>query len=514
MKFTRLIYLFAIMALLVACGDDTPAPTTSATSPAGDEPTPAISTPIEEASPIPEATATSRPTATPSPSPAPPAPTVSIADQPLEADGLLIVEQVITLAPGWVVVYADDDGAPGEILGFTPVPTGESNDVSIEIDPYLATPQLHLLLHADEGQPKEFDFPGPDDPFRNDEGPVGTTFAVEIGVFVPGLSVADQDVDMSGQVVIDRAVSDGPGWIAIHTDRAGEPGPVIGQTPLQSGENANVTVSFNWQKATPQLHAVLYMDVGEVGLFEAPDPDRPVVVNGVPIRAAFNVTLPPDVFVINQPVVNDQVVIERVVVNGPAWLTVYTDVDGQPFLLIGQALLEPGVNTGVVVPVDGSAATPILHVVLYEDNEPAGEFNFPGDDQAIRYDGRLQTFSFRTEAGNYLITSDQTLGENDTVLVSLVVTEVPVWVTVQADEASAPGAVLGWTWIPAGVHRGVVVEIDPAQATDTLYVTLVQDAGVAQEFEYPDGPDLPLQRNRAPIIAPFFLLPSEPAGDN
>jgi|GEM_PF-476340 hypothetical protein len=511
MKFIRLIWFLATIMLLAACSDEAPTPTI--TAPAGEEPVPAAttpeSTPAATAAADAAATATSRPTATPSPSPAPPAPTISIADQPLATDGLLIVERVITLAPGWVVVYTDEDGAPSEILGFTPVSTGESNDVTVEIDPYLATPQLHLLLHADEGQPKEFEFPGLDDPFRDDQGPVSTTFTVEIDVLVPELNVADQEVDTEGQVVINRVVSDGPGWIAIHADQAGEPGPIIGQTPLMAGENQGVVVSFNWREATPQLHAVLYTDDGEMGIFEAPNPDRPVLVSGIPVRVAFGVTLPPDVFVLNQPIVNDQVVIERVLVNGPAWLTIFTDVDGQPNLIIGQSLLESGVNTGIVVPVDGSAATPILHVVLYEDNEPIGEYNFPGNDQAIRYQGRLQTYSFRTDAGNYLITNDQPFSADNSVLVPLVVNEIPAWVVVQAEEDGAPGAVLGWTWIPAGVHRGIVIELDPDQVTDTLYVALIQDAGVEQEFEYPDGLDIPLQRNRAPIVAPFLILPAE-----
>ena len=82
---------------------------------------------------------------------------------------------------------------------------------------------------------------------------------------------------------------------------------------------------------------------------------------------------------------------------------------------------------------------------------------------------------------------------------------------VRAEADGVPGAILGQTWVPAGVNRGVLVTIDPGQVTETLYVTLHMDGGELELFEYPDGPDLPLQRNRTPVRAPFRVL-AVPAG--
>ena len=101
--------------------------------------------------------------------------------------------------------------------------------------------------------------------------------------------------------------------------------------------------------------------------------------------------------------------------------------------------------------------------------------------------------------------------DGDAIVVPLVVIDTPAWVVVQAEADGVPGAILGQTWVPAGVNRGVLVTIDPGQVTETLYVTLHMDGGELELFEYPDGPDLPLQRNRTPVRAPFRVL-AVPAG--
>jgi hypothetical protein len=71
---------------------------------------------------------------------------------------------------------------------------------------------------------------------------------------------------------------------------------------------------------------------------------------------------------------------------------------------------------------------------------------------------------------------------------------------------------LGRTWVPAGVSREVVVQVDPAGVTEQLFVTLYLDAGTQQEFQYPDGPDVPLQRNRAMIQSPFRVVDATAGG--
>jgi hypothetical protein len=59
--------------------------------------------------------------------------------------------------------------------------------------------------------------------------------------------------------------------------------------------------------------------------------------------------------------------------------------------------------------------------------------------------------------------------------------------------------------VPAGLHRDVVIEIDPDLTTITLCVVLHLDIGESQVFDFPDGVDIPLQRNRSFIQVPFSL---------
>lgn len=502
----KYFWLILLVALLAACGDGDPA----ATGPAADVAEESAVDPVATATrtPRPLPTATSAPTMTPSPTPEP-APTLNVSDQELAEDGRLVVGSVTTLAPGWLVIQTDDNGLPGEILGYAPVATGVNDDIVVEVDPYMATPTMHVTLHRDDGRAGSFEYPGPDTPVQSNGAAVSLPFAVDIGVFLPELAVSDQEVTSEGEVRVDRVVSPGEGWVALHSDALGEPGGIIGQTYVAEGENENVLIRFDWREATPRMYVVLHHDAGESGLFDFPGADEPVAINSLPVTIPFNVTLPPDVFVINQPVLNSQIVVERAVVNEPAWLVVYNDVDGAASLIIGQHALEAGINSGIVIPIDDSAATPVLHLVLHNDDDELGEFNYPLTDRPLRHEGRQQLFSFRTDAGNYLITRDQPMATDGAVLVPLVVTDTPAWVVIETAVDGGPGAVVGRTWVPAGINRGVVVDVDPELFSEALYATLVLDAGVAQEFEYPGGADLPLQRNRTPIRAPFRILPSE-----
>jgi hypothetical protein len=62
------------------------------------------------------------------------------------------------------VVYADDNGSPGEMLGFSPVFMGFNVDVFVKIDPEKTIPMLFAMLHEDAGQEGVFEFPGVDEP--------------------------------------------------------------------------------------------------------------------------------------------------------------------------------------------------------------------------------------------------------------------------------------------------------------------------------------------------------------
>ncbi len=90
-------------------------------------------------------------------------PNVQVAPTGIVDDAVTIVEATVT-GPAWVVIHADDDGAPGPVIGYAPLEEGVNSDVAVEIDVDAATPILHAMLHVDEGEVGTFEFPGPDGP--------------------------------------------------------------------------------------------------------------------------------------------------------------------------------------------------------------------------------------------------------------------------------------------------------------------------------------------------------------
>ncbi|MFH0817529.1 MAG: cupredoxin domain-containing protein [Candidatus Micrarchaeota archaeon] len=102
----------------------------------------------------------------------------------------------------------------------------------------------------------------------------------------PSVSVTDQQVKDNG-VVVSKVASSGPGWIAIHSDSDGAPGPVIGYAAVKSGENTDVLVKINTTAASPTLFAMLHTDAGTIGKYEFPGEDKPVFVDGKLVSLAF-----------------------------------------------------------------------------------------------------------------------------------------------------------------------------------------------------------------------------------
>ncbi len=105
----------------------------------------------------------------------------------------------------------------------------------------------------------------------------------------PSVTVSDQPIT-NDTVTVDKVVSNGPGWIAIHADKNGAPGPVLGYSAVKDGENDNVVVKLATEGRTPTLYAMLHTDVGVVGTYEFPGPDIPVTVNGAVVTPAFKAT--------------------------------------------------------------------------------------------------------------------------------------------------------------------------------------------------------------------------------
>ncbi len=409
-----------------------------------------------------------------------------------------------------MVIHAEREGQVGEVLGKTAVSPGTTTDVEVTIDPLQATDSLTAMIHVNAGSESTFDFPGEDDPLLAEGSTIAHSFAIDRQMRLPELTVSAQDILEDGLVRIDSVYAPGPGWVVIHAQEAGAIGSVLGATFVKPGATDDVVVRIPWREGTPTLYAMLHEDVGREQRFDYPEEDLPMLSIGNPVVAEIEATYPPDVVVFDQPVIDDHIVVERVISNGPGWLVVYADDgNGSPGIIIGSAALADGLNEAVSVGLLGAEVTDQLFIFLHEDTESGNDFDFPAADFQIMYQGRIANpFSFKTNPGNYLGSRDQPLlvADGETaVTIPFTVTEVDAWAVIHNDDEGELGEIIGQTWLAPGVNREVVVVIDPAKVTDTLYAVLHWDAGTTQDFE-PGGTDIPFQRNRSIILSPFNII--------
>lgn len=105
----------------------------------------------------------------------------------------------------------------------------------------------------------------------------------------PDVAFSDQRVEY-GAVAVGRVVSEGPGWLVIHSEVNGAPGPVLGWVAVKPGLNRNVRVKIGSAGLTPYLWAMLHVDAGNTGSYEFPGPDAPVAVDGQVVMRRFKLS--------------------------------------------------------------------------------------------------------------------------------------------------------------------------------------------------------------------------------
>jgi hypothetical protein len=102
----------------------------------------------------------------------------------------------------------------------------------------------------------------------------------------PNIAVSDQRLEFD-RVAVGRVVSEGPGWLVIHGDSGGAPGPVLGWVPVKAGTNWNLRARIDSAGVTPYLWAMLHVDAGTAGRYEFPGPDAPTAVDGRIVMQRF-----------------------------------------------------------------------------------------------------------------------------------------------------------------------------------------------------------------------------------
>jgi hypothetical protein len=212
------------------------------------------------------------------------APAVTVADQPVKDDTVTIA-QVVSSGAGWIVIHDDANGGPGPVTGYAAVKDGVNTNVVVKIDSYSATPRLYAMLHTDAGVVGTYEFPGADKPVMVDGKMVSPAFTV---TDLDARVVVKDQMPRDGAVTIAEVLSNGPGWLVVHIDANGAPGPVIGYAAVPDGLTRNLVVKIDTSKATPVLYAMLHTDAGKIGTYEFPGADKPVMVDGKMVSPPFS----------------------------------------------------------------------------------------------------------------------------------------------------------------------------------------------------------------------------------
>ena len=439
------------------------------------------------------------------------APSVEVTNQ-VSLDGTVTITSAYSSGPGFIVIHIDNgEGGPGPVIGHAALNPGWNFNIPVAIDTAMATPQLFAMLHADTGEVGVYEFgtvEGADGPVRDASDAVITP-----GFNVDLISASDQVLEGS-TVTIDTVIAQADGWLVIHSDNGGSPGPVLGQSQVSAGVNQGVTVELSGEP-TQVLWPMLHVDTGAVGEYEfdtVEGADGPVRVNDrvavtplwtVPhMRVSAQVITPGDGM---EGMGSTSVVAASVLAAEPGWLVIHSESDGGPGPVLGQAQVNPGLNENVIVELSGDI-TPVLWPMLHVDTGEAGVYEFgtvEGADGPVRVNDQVVTFAIPAAPS---IDFNATL-DGTTLTIPSAVIDAPGWLAIHSNADGSPGPVIGSAPLRPGLNTNIVVTLsqDPGEMVFPMLHYDTGEAGV-YEFGTVEGADGPVRVGEAVVVGPSTLM--------
>ena len=443
-------------------------------------------------------------------------PMVDVADQ-VVLDGTVTIAKAYSEGPGFIVIHRDNgEGAPGPVIGFRSINAGFNYNVQVAIDAGAATPTLFAMLHMDTGEVGTYEFgqvEGADGPVVVDGAVVTPRFNVNV------LNVTDQFLD-GNSVRVASVTAQERGWIVIHADNDGKPGPVLGQTLFNAGTTENLVVFLNGEP-TDVLWPMLHLDTGvsgeyEFGAVEGADPplkvgDRVAVtpIWTVPhMRVADQIVLYGDAMTMMD---TPTLVAQSVLSEGAGWLVVHSDADGSPGPVLGVAPVAAGLNVNVTVDLAVDGLTPVLWPMLHVDTGEAGVYEFgqvEGADGPVRVNDAVLTFPIH--AAPSLVMEEQELHESH-VHIEQALIDAHGWLVIHSSQDGKPGPVIGTYPLIKGLNTDIEVEVDPAGVGSQVFPMLHYDTGEAGVYEFGqvEGADGPVVVGGNVVVAPLTILGGE-----
>jgi predicted lipoprotein with Yx(FWY)xxD motif len=276
-------------------------------------------------------------------------PAVSAADQEIQAGGI-VVDAIVSPEQGWLVIYSQEGGGLGRVLGYAQVMPGATRNLTVKLKEYqaLASGVIYAVLQRDAGETGVFEFPGPDTPAVFDGKTIWTQFRIAAGPVGAAQAASTESV----------------------TAAATEPAQPV------STENATAA-------ATPS----------------------PLPLTETPTAAPASTTITttegtPSVIIADQAIRGGSVKADSVSIQSPSFLTIRNqNINGSYGTVIGWTAVTPGVSENVLVNIDVSRATKTLYAVIHSDTDPVGSFNYPGPDQAVKAQDQVVAQPFNVMDG-------------------------------------------------------------------------------------------------------------------
>lgn len=106
--------------------------------------------------------------------------TITVDDQTTDGTEVLVDAAAMEGADGWIVVHADDDGAPGEIVGFNLFSAGDRASLLVNMQPIVDSGTYWAMLHVDDPADGQFTFPDGDPPLTEGGEPVMDSFELTV----------------------------------------------------------------------------------------------------------------------------------------------------------------------------------------------------------------------------------------------------------------------------------------------------------------------------------------------
>jgi hypothetical protein len=212
----------------------------------------------------------------------------------------------------------------------------------------------------------------------------------------PTIDAVSQSISPSNRVVVAATVTHAQSWVVIHDQSGAMLGAVLGHTGVPKGPSHAIAVDLNRDIVDGEtLYAVLHDDDGQVGVFEYPGADLPVMeTGGGMVEMAFTVSTGAQA----HPFINANaqtlsnlstvVTVAQALSIGTGWVTIHEDAAGSTGTVIGHTRIINGSHSDVAVTLDRPVVNgETLIAVLHVDAGTQGTYEFPGVDVPVQYAG-------------------------------------------------------------------------------------------------------------------------------